>query len=313
MKSKKTIILLSALAALCLASCDKNEEVSVNDGAVRFTASIGREAVAKPQSRAAGTAWAAGDEIGIFMVKHGTLNIAEMVENKKYTTATSNGIFTPVTGNEIYYPMDNSGVDFIAYYPHEAGAQLATDLPVEIATTQDDATQAATDLMWAKADNSGKGYEKDENAIVALAFGHCLSKLTMNCKVDPSVGQPAVLNNATVSIHGMNTRSTFDLATGTLGTTPDRPEDIAPRKLSAAPAGSHGAYDAIILPETYAGGVLTVKFTINGEPFVWYVDAIEFKPGHEYIYAVTITRTGVTATGTIVKWNPVEMGGVTAE
>lgn len=45
MKSKKTIVMLSALAALCLASCDKNEEVSVYDGAVRFTAGIGKEAV----------------------------------------------------------------------------------------------------------------------------------------------------------------------------------------------------------------------------------------------------------------------------
>ena len=43
MKSKKTIVMLSTLAAVCLASCDKNEEVNVNDGAVRFTAGIGRQ------------------------------------------------------------------------------------------------------------------------------------------------------------------------------------------------------------------------------------------------------------------------------
>ena len=68
--------MLSALAALCLTSCNNDDEVSVNDGKVRFTAGIGKEAVATPQSRAAGIEWHKGDEIGIFMVKHGTTTIA---------------------------------------------------------------------------------------------------------------------------------------------------------------------------------------------------------------------------------------------
>lgn len=314
MKSKKTILLLSALAALCLLSCNNDHDpANVNPVPVRFTAAIGREAIAKPQSRAAGTDWAAMDKIGVFMVVHSGTTIAGGAENKQYITGNGDGAFTAAIGDQIYYPMDNSAVDFIAYYPHAAGAQLATALPVEIATVQTEAAQPTFDLMWARADNAAQGYTKDQNTTVALTFGHCLSKLTMNCKVDPSVGAPELLADATVTIHGMNTHNTFDLATGTLGATPETPADITPRKLSAASTGFHGTYDAIILPDTYADGVVTVDFTIDGETFTWNVKSITFDPGYEYLYEVLITRTGVTATGTIEDWTTKPMGGVETE
>lgn len=306
--------MLSALAALCLTSCNNDDEVSVNDGAVRFTASIGKEAVATPQSRAAGTEWHIGDEIGISMVVSGTTDIAEGAENRQYTTATGTGAFTAVMDNEIFYPMNNgTAVDFIAYYPYADGASFFKDLKVEIATNQTDETQRATDLMWAKADNGDKGYTKGENLKPELNFGHCLSKLTMNCTVDASVGDASLLADAKVTIKGMNTVNTFDLRTATLGATGTTVADIAPRRLSTATAGYHGTYDAIILPGTYAGNALKVEFTINGETFVWDVEAVEFKPGHEYIYKVKITRTGVTATGTITPWTPVDKDEVTAD
>lgn len=317
MKSKKTILILSALAAtLCLGSCDKNEEATpANDGAVRFTAGIGRDAVATPQTRASGTTWAPGDNIGIFMVGHGTTTIAESAVNKKFTTtAATIGIFTPVLGNEIYFPMDNSAVDFIAYYPHKDVATLTNTLPVAIATTQTSDSQAEFDLMWAKATNAGAGYTKEGiTGRVQLTFGHCLAKLTMNCTVDASVGAATLLNDATVTIRKMRTACTFNLATGTLAGTPAEVKDITPRKLATPTDGFHGTYDAIVLPAPYDAGDLTVDFKLGGETFTWNVDGITFKPGHEYIYKVKITRTGVTAEGTIAPWTQEDKGPVTAE
>lgn len=317
MKLKKTILLMTTLAAAALiTSCtNDNDEATANDGAVRFTAGIGREAVATPQTRAAGTTWGAGDEIGIFMLDHGTTSIAEAAQNKQYVTDKGDGAFTPAVGHEIYYPMDNNhAVDFIAYYPYRDGMKVTSWFNIEIATTQTDATQAATDLMWAKADNSGSGYTKGRNTTVALTFGHCLAKLTMNCKVDASVGAPEVLDGGTVTIHGMNTLKALDLATGTLEAMIITPADITPRKAATVPAGFHATYDAIILPETYGDGQLTVDFTTaGGETFTWNVGAIDLEPGHEYIYEVTITRTEVVANCTIKPWDTENKGPVTAE
>lgn len=246
------------------------------------------------------------------MVKHGETTIAESASNKKFTTATGDGNFTPVTGYEIYYPMDASPVDFIAYYPHANAVTLDADIPVEIATTQTTASQATCDLLWARANGtSGNGYNKESTSAVALTFGHCLTKITMNCKLDASVGV-SNLDAATVTIKGMNARNTFDLKTGTLGT-PAKPTAITPRKLAAPVATYAATYDAIILPATYAADVVSVDFGIGNETFTWDVKATTFKPGTEYIYEVTIRRTGVTAEGTITPWEPINKGGVIAE
>lgn len=312
----KNLMTMCALAsAVCLASCSNDDEMNVNnDGQARFTAAIGNEAVvATPGTRASGTAWGPNDNIGIFMVKHGTENIAEKCSNRQFRTTTGNSNFSPVIGQEIYYPMDNSTVDFISYYPYTDGAALDTPFPVTIGTAQTDATQPGFDLMWAKATNSGKGYNKLLNATVAFTFGHCLSKLTMNCKLDGSVGA-ANLDGAKVTIHSMNTASTFDLKTGEQNGTPETPADITPRKLATPATGFDATYDAIILPAVYSGGTVTVDFDINSEIYTWNVDAMTFKAGNEYIYEVKITRSGVKVTGTIVGWNPVpHQGPVYAE
>lgn len=316
MNVMKNLMTMCALAsAMCLVSCSNDDEMNVNnDGQARFTAAIGNEAVvASPGTRASGTTWGPNDDIGIFMVHHGTENIAEKSSNRQFRTTTGKENFSPVIGQEIYYPMDNMKVDFISYYPYTDGAALDTPFPVTIGTAQTDASQPGFDLMWAKATNdNGKGYHKEPNTPVAFTFGHCLSKLTMNCTLDASVGT-ANLDGAKVTIHSMNTVSTFDLKTGKQNGTPDTPADITPRKLATPTANFDATYDAIILPAGYGDGAVTVDFEINSEIYTWNVDAMTFEAGNEYIYEVEITRSGVNVTGTIVGWNPVPQGPVYAE
>ena len=317
MNVMKNLMTMCALAsAVCLVSCSSDDEMNVNnDGQVRFTAAIGNEAVvATPGTRASGTTWGPNDDIGIFMVDHGTEHIAEIYSNRQFRTTTGKENFSPVIGQEIYYPMDNSPVDFISYYPYTDGAALDTPFPVTIGTAQTDATQPAFDLMWAKANNdNGKGYNKVRNATVAFTFGHCLSKLTMNCKLDASVGV-ANLDGAKVTIHGMNTVSTFDLKTGKQHGTPENPADITPRKLATPTAHFDATYDAIILPAGYSAGAVTVDFEIGSDTYTWNVDTVTFEAGNEYIYEVEITRSNVKVTGTINPWNPVtHQGPVYAE
>lgn len=314
MKTNMMILWGGVMLAAALTSCDKNEEAAVLDnGQVHFTAGIGKEAVAAPQSRAAGTAWAAGDNIGIFMVGHGTTVIAESATNKKYTTATGNGSFTPVTGNEIYYPTnDVAPVDFIAYYPYREGSKLGSTFPVYVGGTQTAASQAEIDMMWAKADNGGNGYTKENKTGVALNFSHRLSKLTMNCKLDPSIGVSSMPDDATVTIKGMFKEVRIDLKDGSL-TPATGTDDISPRRFDTAPTGFHAAYDAIIAPMSYAAGKVTVEFNINGETFIWEVEGTQFESGSNHVYEVLITRTGVKATGSIQDWTTVVKGPVIAE
>ncbi len=321
---KTTRILTAAIAlATLLASCGK-ETPNENPGgpvAVSFTAGIEEAAAgdpaALPSTRASGTEWADGDAIGIFMVGHGGATVAEGAANRQYVTApggsagsssAGDGAFAPATAADaMYYPMDGSAVDFVAYYPFAADASLDTPLPVAVATAQSADNQSTFDLLWAKADT---GYSKNSSGAVALSFGHSLAKIVMNTVAGTGVAA-ADLAGMTVSITGMNTRASFDLSDGTLDA-PGTPAAITPR---TATDGS--AYDAIILPGSYSADAVKVLFTLDGsgETFTWTLTAAEaaFEAGSEYIYEVTLSRTGVSVTGTITPWNTIDRLGVTAE
>ncbi len=167
MRKSNFLVMLGALAGvMMLGACSVNDDITDNtdDGAVHFTAGIAQVATPQgaPVTKAAGTTWGSGDAIGIFMVGNGgTTNVIET--NKEYTT-TGSSTFTATTGNEIFYPMDGSKVDFIAYYPYESSVTaIDNTIDVNVSGTQTTASQAGIDLLWAKADNSTAGYDKETN------------------------------------------------------------------------------------------------------------------------------------------------------
>lgn len=298
---------------LALASCNQSEDI-VTDGpqAIQFSAGIGEQAVATPQTRATGIYWNNGDAIGIFMMKNKETSIAgTYAANKKFTTSAAS-LFLPATGHEIYFPLDaDAPVDFIAYYPYTATEGLGMDSQIPVTTT-DQSRQPDFDMMWAKADNNGSGYNKNYDGNIPLEFTHRLTRITMNCKFDANTGITDFDNTSTVTIKGMNTVTTFAVRDGAIGT-PATVANIVARKSSSTTSGYKGTYDAIIVPAKYPAGSVTVEFFVNSETYVWKVDATEFESGNDYVYDVLITRTGVKATGSISPWNTITEGPAYAE
>lgn len=315
MKREKNLsaALAFALAALlALASCEKSGDIRTDDPqAVQFTAGIGEQAVATPQTRAAGTEWSKNDAIGVFMVKNKETSIASTYAgNKKFTTLAAS-LFLPVSGNEIYYPLEeNKLVDFIAYYPYLNPEGLNMDSKIDVSTA-DQTKQPEFDMMWAKADNTGQGYNKNFGGNIPLVFNHRLARLTMNCKFDASTGITDFDNMSTVTIKGMKTATTFSVKDGALGAA-ETVADIVARK-SSTTSGYKGTYNAIIVPAKYAANTVTVEFFVNHETYTWKVDATKFDSGNDYVYDVLLTHTGVKATGTISPWNTVPESSVYAE
>ncbi|MDR2893866.1 MAG: fimbrillin family protein [Alistipes sp.] len=301
-----------ATAAVCaamtvvLASCDNNNVVLQGPQPVKFSATVG-EASATPATRAYDTAWENGDEIGIFMVGNGTSTVVDNTNNRQFKTEEGDGVFAAVAANQtIYYPTDDSEVDFIAYYPYKAGTAIDGNVSVSI-TTQ--TTPKDIDMLWAKANNSGAGYSKGSSGAVALQFSHVLSKLVMN--VIPGDGLEADdLEDMSVAIRNMYTGAAFNVGTGVVNGF-SNPLDFEPRQVT------NGAkYDAIVLPTTYGAGEVMVQFTLDGgDVFVWNLTDTQatFASGSQYTYDVTLNRTGVTVTGDITAWTPVVGGDVTAQ
>lgn len=309
MKTKKSILLMCALAAVCLSSCDKNDTtVPANDGAVRFTSGI----TATPGTRATidtdgNSLWEKGDPVGIYMLTHDTYTVTGGAGNVPYTAdmAGAATAFT-ATGADIYYPMDDAArVDFLAYHPYNA-AVAGFDYPVNLAQQT---PQTAIDLMTAHADKQGAGYAKADGAAgtaVDFAFAHRLVKLVMNVTTDASVRGTI----ASVSIKGMNTTASFDLTTGTLSAAANI-TDITPCTVT-----DQTRYEAILLPVGALAATHTVTFTTTeGECYTWAMSKqiASLDAGTIYTYDVNVTRHAVTATGSIDKWKVGSTGTGTAE
>lgn len=313
MKSGKTnsLVAIALAATLALASCNQSDDIPPKGPQpIRFTAAIGEQAVANPQTRASGTNWHQYDAIGVFMLKNKQTSIAATYAgNKKFTIATGS-LFLPLSGHEIYYPLDeNDPVDFIAYYPYKDTDGLNMDSKIDVITT-DQSRQPDFDMMWAKADNNGEGYHKNYSDDIPLTFSHRLARLTMNIKAAANTALTD-LDGMVVTINGMNTATTFAVKDGAIGTL-SAVTPFTARKTAAA-NGYMATYDAIIVPATYASGAVTVTFTVHELTFTWIVDAVEFASGYDYKYEVTLTFTGVKATGSITPWITVNKGPVWAE
>lgn len=303
--------LLSALAisALLFASCsndDDNNTLEVNDGRVKFSSGI----TATPQTKVAtdnagNSTWNINDPIGIYMVANGTTTVAENAENIPYkaTTAAASTSFTPLGATAIYYPVNTPAkVDFIAYHPYESSVANWV-YPVDVSTQT---PQTGIDLMYATADNSGTGYDKNSTN-VNFAFDHQLVKLIINV----STGAGVTGTVSAVSITGMNTSAEFDL-TGTAGLTDlGTPQAITPY---TATVGTK--YEAILLPAATLSAANTVTFTTSAsETFTWPMsdDITGLVAGSIYVYNITLTKYAVNAAGNITNWTVGSTGTGTAD
>ena len=292
---KKSIIFSAILTAtVVMVSCNV-EDVIEDNVPVKFTSGI----TATPQLRSAidgsgNSVWEQGDPIGIYMVGNGGIVVAESVNNIKYT-AVSAGASTAfdAAGATIYYPVNVSEkVDFIAYHPR-CEAVMNWTYQVNVATQT---PQTAIDLMWAKADNSGAGYDKTNTSPINFTFGHQLVKLVINV----SKGVAVAGNISAVSINGMNTAANFDLTGvgGLSGMTAS--QAITPHTVTA-----DATYEAILLPVTALDPGHTVAFTIGADTYIWSMsnDITGLQTGKIYTYDVTLTKHEVEVRGSITKWS----------
>ncbi len=299
--------LIPAIAALALAACSNNENEPADrtDGQpipVEFRASVG-----VTETRAVDQAWSATDAIGIFMVKAGQSFVPEQIsegaENIRYVVdAAATGTFKP-DGTTIYFPMDNSEVDFYAYCPQGSVTKEETTThylyAVNVGTQTD---QEALDLLYS---NDVKGKKKTDKAIT-LNFNHQLCKVILTVELGEGT-VAADMSGLTVKVNAQNTTATFDLTAGALKADAANTADITLHKQADA-----YVYEAILLPD--AATTRTFEFDLNNghdAPFTWEMKKA-LTAGNKYTYTVKLNRTGVEVTGQIGSWNTEEGGEVDA-
>ena len=198
MKMKLVAISLPLLAIL--AACDNGlNDPSFESKAkhVTFTSIIS----GKQNSRAVDASWTANDKIGVYMLKSNDKQITD--SNISYVTEKGNGDFRS-TGKELFYPTDESYVDFIAYYPY----QQTLNAPVYKVNVSNQSKPEEIDLLY-----SNNLTERNSQSVKGnLQFYHQLSRLNLQF----STTDNSDISSIQATIKGMPTLADFSLTDGKL-------------------------------------------------------------------------------------------------
>lgn len=190
------------LAAACseadeqLSASQSNQLTTIYSGNGRFTT----RAVADSK-------WENGDQIGVFMSNEdGTTLYASNVQfSTTLTEASATAKFNAVNGG---ITLVNDKVKFFAYYPYSA-TQSGTTYTVQIGDQNSAADMAQYDLRW--AGNVERDYTGGTAEALNLTFSHQLTYLRVQLS---NLAEGVTVESVTVS--GVNTDASFDLATGVL-------------------------------------------------------------------------------------------------
>lgn len=293
---KKNNLTISALLVLSIAfagcSNDENLPETDNDGRVALQVSSGIDV----QTRAHDAVWDAGDAIGIYMLDGGTAEYA----NKKYTTESTgtSGSFNAADGQTIYFPVDGSQRDFIAYYPYRkelTGNLYAVDV-------NNQAVQKDIDLMGAE---KVTGKTKNDPA-VAFEFQHKLVKLYLTIKPDNVSLFADDMKGMEIDITNQKTKATYNVVEG--GAVSVDTEDNTPATVRLLTDANGTSSEGIVLPNTTTEGMRFVFRLKNGPVFTWDIREAQksqlFEAGSKYVYTISIGLTGIEVTSSIEDWTP---------
>ncbi len=223
-------------------------------------------------TRAKGTTWDNGDEIGIFCLKEGTAlingNIVSGYSNIPYYTNGS-GAFYP-SGQTMYYPADGSAVDFISYYPYKSSL-TNYEYPIDV-TSQEDFFYS-NNLKSKSSENSGTPR--------TLYFRRVLSKIVFN--ITPK-GKGS-LDNLQVTLKDVNTQATFSLVNGTMSV--DNSSTKKTILLEAKGTNTSKVVEGLLLPSQQSNEI-TVEFkSADNKVYTWKIPhALE--RGKVYTYNIKL-------------------------
>lgn len=264
-----------------------------------------------PATRASGTMWDSGDQLGIFMLKDGGSlttgaaptgdvlagNYLYMVNSTGQVADAGSGFLKAVPteegGQGAIYMNPGEAYDFVAYYPFKATASLTDGYkyPISLANQYGQGGSAAHDLLYSTSRR--KNVRTDD---VSFEFNHKLSNITINVTRGKGVDE-TLFKAKNVVVTGMPTTATFDLSDGATLSDLDAVANIESSKSDA----DGELYEVIILPQAaaaYPGRV--IKFNLSGKDHIWSIpDGFAFEQGKRYTYNFTLTSGGLELNGDV--------------
>ena len=307
---KKNLFLI-AVATVVVAACSSDlDETSVAESCPVRLCTDGLTGMTRAGQSVQLTQFANEQQVGIFLaednggpVTSGT-NVTTYDQPLTYVANGSGGL-----NNTQYWPKDGNGLHIYGVYPlaaaETAGAYNATGKSFSVQTDQTtDDNYMASDLMTGLP-TEGNPVTRTP-AAVPLTFTHLLTKIDVSLTAGSGFTQ-AEMANAVVSILSTKPTTTFNVQNATVGT--------ASGDATTITAGTGAATSAIIVPQALAAGSNFIQVAVGGGNYIYKLPAaITLAPSTKYTYNLTVTKTGLTLSGTtITPWNSVAPIDGTAE
>jgi hypothetical protein len=278
--------LLITAIGLTFASCKSEDTINpppANSYSATFTSTIANPSKDITQTRAAGTTWHSGDQIGIFAIKTGEdlkdESLYNNYSNLKFINQTAGEVARFIAAdNDILYPPTGQKIDFIAYYPYIADITEYT-FPIDL--TQQE-PQSNIDVMYATA--TGHSYD---NPNVELKFSRILSQL----QIILSSEEGLELQDAAVTFENSNIRGIVDLADGSV--TSDTTQKTVTPIIVFNSEENRLIASAILLPGQELSDINIKVELVTGESYSYTPNEYKLTAQTSRIYILNLTKEDV--------------------
>lgn len=253
-KSMKRPLYLYLLLLLIVHACSKENDSFLDKETEKTPLRFSSVLFENDITRASGTTWDSGDQIGVFAVQHQSAlapgNIVDNNENIPFET-NGNGFFY-AKGKKIYYPEEEASMDIIAYYPYRSDLS-GYNYPVDI--------EEQPEIFYS---NNLTDVNKENLQNNGLQFRRILSRVVFNIT---STTSDASLDGLTASIDGAKTTATLSLVDGTLFV-----NDQSVRTIPMTISGNNMLKQAsVILLPSAQGNEVSAQFNVGGKTYKWIV------------------------------------------
>lgn len=279
---KHYLVTATVVAALALAGCEKDETNS-EPVAARFTAGIAGQGL----SRAAGTAWTSGDQIGVTGTSGSKAYLNIMYDAAE---SASEAGFTVVDKAKAIYFQDANEVEFKAYYPFAGTEETAATAVSKTIGTNDQTPAGQPDIDFLY----GTGTGSKAAPTVAFTFTHRMSKLTLTFLA----GADTKLSDMTgYTVKGLKMEGTFDPATG-IATADASASATDLTMTTSGITGDSYTSSLILFPQGAAANSVKVEVTLGGQVFTapLAITDNELEASNNYTFNVTVNKTGLSIT-----------------
>lgn len=309
---KKILILLTI--TVLLAACSSDSDPAVTNDGRRVPLQVTGYIADTPLgiTRAAGSAWEADDQIGVYAMPHdNTETPIDDGSNVCYSTSsggeTSGTLYLPFTTSTPIILPSSGNIDVYGYYPYSAKKKDGTTnfdpehVEIDVSTQT---VQKNIDLMTTgKEDHTIHGDDSSPsinsaNPSCELLFHHRLTKLVFNLDLSEMVS----VSTISLTIGSQKTTATYDIYDNELTYSSGVANQTITAVVGTTNDALHKSFEAIVLPNDASnnpGVDRTVTIIVDGRSYTFTiattddgssnkVETPSFDAGKKYVYNVKV-------------------------